>query len=479
MGAADNTFPTLERFFCLHGVMDRSPRLIMPFHRDIFKLVHRWAMGELPDGKRHLAVCIPPRHGKTIIAHTAVAWLTGAYPDAQWIYASYSAEMAVRQTMRIKAAMSSEWYREVFPHAAVKPGQGTQKYFETAHGGYVYGAGMDGTLTGFGAGRKRREFGGGIVIDDPIKPSKARSATIRGNANRWFTETLLSRRNHDNTPILIIMQRVHSEDLVGHVMETMPGEWHLYAAQALDEATGEMLWPETFSRKSAEIMRRVDPSTFYAQYQQSPVPPGGNLIKTAWWRTFSPNATGIPGSAGAGLIFLTADTAYKAKKTSDASVIRAWLGTRGHLYCLDAVFGRWEFPLLLQEAKDFWERWKNKGAREFWVEDKASGTPLAQTLRDNGIPAGEWRPADFDFPDDKVGRMNEAAWSVHGGHVLIPEGPDEFRVDGSRSLHLAPHARVLVEECAAFAQDMSHAHDDHCDTLTMAVSVWRNAGGGK
>ena len=467
-------YPTLERYFHLRGVKENAPRSIMPFHRDIFSLVLRWAMGILPDGKRHLAICIPPRHGKTIIAHDAVSYLTGIYPDAQWIYASYSTEMAVKQTMAIKNVMSSDWYRLAFPEAAIKPGQGTQKYFETAHGGYVYGAGMDGTITGFGAGRKRREFGGGLIIDDPIKPTEARSETMRTNTNRWFTETLLSRRNHDSTPILIIMQRVHEDDLVGHVIKSMPDEWHLLSIPAMDEATGDLLWPETFSRRTADMLREVDPGTFYAQYQQSPIMPGGNIIKLHWWRTFN-----LDHGRRGGLIFLTADTAYKSKKENDASVLRAWEGTREHLYCLDAVYGRWEFPRLLQEAKAFWEKWSQKGAREFWIEDKATGTPLEQTLVDNGVPALAWKPGEHGFPDDKVGRMHEAAWSVHGGKVLIPEGGEKINVGDNRQLLVTQQAKVMMEECAAFAPDDSHAHDDHCDTLTMAVSVWRSAGGGK
>ena len=465
--------PSLEQHFTFRGEVEFTPRTVMPFHRAIFDKITQWALGQLPNGKRHLAICIPPRHGKTIIAHDAVAWLTGMFPDSQWIYASYSTELAQSQTVRIRSIMTSDWYRSVYPQVGLKPGQGTQKHFDTIHGGCVYGSGTYGTITGFGAGCKRPGFGGGIIIDDPLKPIEAKSETMRESVNLWFTETLLSRRNHDITPILIIMQRLHTDDLVGHVLKTMPNEWDLLSIPALDDVTGVMLWPDTFSRKTADLLKEVDPQTFYAQYQQSPIIPGGNIIKLAWWKTFNLDA----GRKG-GLIFLTADTAYKAKKDSDASVIRAWEGTREHLYCLDAVYGRWEFPRLLEESQKFWEKWRQHGAREFWVEDKATGTPLAQTMRDNGVPAEDWRPSDFDFPDDKVGRMHEASWMVHGGKVLVPEGASEVIVPGSHSLHVANHAKVMIEECAAFNHDMSHAHDDHCDTLTMAVSVWRSAGGG-
>lgn len=467
-------FPSLEEHFIFRGEMELVPRVILPFHRKAFDKITEWALGCLPNGKGHLAICIPPGHGKTFMAHDTVSWLTGLFPDSMWIYASYAAQLAVTQTMRIRDIMLTDWYRSVYPWAKIRAGQSTQKYFETVMGGSVYGAGLDGAITGFRAGRKRLAFGGGIVIDDPLKPLEARSETMRENANTWFTETLLSRRNHDRTPILIIMQRLHENDLVGHVLQTMPGEWELLSIPALDEQTNEMLWPETFGRETAEMLREVDPSTFYSQYQQSPRKPGGNVIKLEWWRTYKPESVGR-----GGLVFLTADTAFKAKKINDASVIQAWLGTDKGLYLLDAVFGRWEFPALLKEAREFWGKWERQGAREFWVEDKATGTPLAQLMREEGIPAEDWRPSSFDFADDKPGRMNSAAVDVHGGKVFVAEGPVEVKISDHESIFVTAEAYALLDECASFSPDMSHAHDDHCDAFTMAVSLWRSAGGGK
>ncbi|MDL2268204.1 hypothetical protein LJC46_09535 [Desulfovibrio sp. OttesenSCG-928-G15] len=461
----------LEEFFLFRGRMENTPRTVLPFHRSIFTTVTNWALGKLAGGARHLAICMPPRHGKTVIAHDAVAWLTGLFPESQWIYASYSERLANAQTFRIREIMDSDWYGKIFPAAGLHPGKKSQKYFETLRGGHVYGTGLEGSITGFGAGRKRAEFGGGIIIDDPLKPADARSHARRSKANNWFSQTLLSRRNCDATPILAIMQRLHPEDLVGHVTATMPGEWELLSIPALEEGATETLWPDTFSMASALRLKDLDPATFGAQYQQNPELPGGNMIKRAWWKTYKPT------DLGTGLIFLTADTAFKARSHNDASVIRAWEGTRSGLYCLDAVYGRWEFPRLLQEAKEFWQKWATRGAREFWVEDKASGTPLAQLLRDNNVPAQDWRPKDFDFPEDKVGRMNEAAWAVHGGRVLIAQGEVPICLEQGVFLHTDEQSRALVEECAAFSPDMSHTHDDHCDTLTMAVSLWLHAGG--
>ena len=132
--------PTLEEFFVAHGIAIRAPRTVLPFHRRIFSALTRWVTGSLPGGKRNLAVCMPPRHGKTFIARDLVAWGLGAWPDSEWIYTSCSAKLAVTQTMAIKNAVSSDWYRRAFPYVGVLPGEGRQDQFGTPSGGSVYGA---------------------------------------------------------------------------------------------------------------------------------------------------------------------------------------------------------------------------------------------------------------------------------------------------------------------------------------------------
>ncbi|MDR4027641.1 MAG: hypothetical protein Q3X05_11505, partial [Bilophila sp.] len=309
-------FPTLEQYARAKGAATRVPRVILPYHRKMYAAITSWAAGTLPGGARNLAITIPPRHGKTLAAHDTVEWLFGMVPESRWLYTAYSADLAVSQTMRIRDALVSDWYRLMFPDTQVRGNR--QNFVTTAAGGELYGVGMTGTLTGFGAGRKRREFGGAIVIDDPLSAEESRSATRRAHVNEWYTQTLKSRRNHDGTPILLIMQRLHTEDLVGHVLATEPGLWRVLKLSAMDEATGEMLWPETFSRESAELMREVDPMTFYAQYQQEPMIPGGAMIKKEWWQWFDFDGQ----YRFDGMLFATADTAYKAKSTADASVIR-------------------------------------------------------------------------------------------------------------------------------------------------------------
>jgi len=455
------SYYTLEDYIKGKSGATQAKRTILPFHRKMFSLITKWAAGALPDGKQNLAICIPPRHTKTTTARDAVEWLTGMLPDCHWIYTSYSSEIAVDQTMQIRDTIMSDWYGRLFPETRIKKGNARQDSIVTTKNGRIYAAGMTGSLTGFGAGLKRKDFGGAIIIDDPLSLNDARSATQRNHVNQWYTQTLLSRRNSDKTPILLIMQRLHTDDLVGHIKKTEPDKWHVLSLPAMDEPTGEMLWSETFSFESAQRLKNIDPATFYAQYQQEPVIPGGAMIKMDWWGYFELDNT----YRFDGLVFATADTAYKSKSTADESVIRVWHATRKHLDCIDCVHGRWEFPELLRRAQDIYAKWKQRGLRHFFIEDKASGTPLEQTLRSQGVPAYGWQPSDFGFPDDKVSRVQEAAWTIASGKVRLPKDYE--------------HSQVLIMQSAQFMPDMSHTHDDHVDTVTMAISVYRHAGGGK
>ena len=453
----------------------KKPFVPFPYVKEVCYWVERCLMGMLPGGKQNLAVAIPPRHYKTtFISQNMPAWAFAEIaPDCEFIQTSATAMLAINNAIASKKILQSEWYQQLYPHVQIsKADKDVQHYYRTTCDGAIYAAGLGGTITGFGAGKTRKGFGGAIIIDDPLKADDASSQVMRDGSINYYLETLKSRRNSvHNTPFILVAQRLHPDDLIGWVLKNEPEDWHIVSFPALHE--NKVLNPLTTSLKQLLTLKEVAPLVFYAQYQQTPMIDGGNIIKLPWWRFYDPEVQARRG----GLVFLTADTAFKEDKKSDRSVVRVWEGTKDGLYALDAIYGRWEFPILLQKAKDFWEKWQKLGAREFWIEDKASGTPLEQTLRAAGIPAQAWKPGDFGYPDDKVGRMNSFAFTVHGGHVYLPRGPEKVMVDLDREERVALHAKVLMEEAAAFARDMSHSHDDHCDTATMADSLWKDAGG--
>ncbi|MFI3270837.1 MAG: phage terminase large subunit [Pseudomonadota bacterium] len=450
--------PSLKEFFLAHGEMTRAPRTVLPYHDRIFRAITQWMTGTLPDGKRHLVVCMPPRHSKTFIARDAVAWGLVCFPDSEWIYTSYSTKLAVAQTVAIKDCCASDWYREMAPFVGIRRDKGRQEYFKTSRGGSVYGVGVGGTITGFGAGKKRPEFGGGIIVDDPLSADDALSVAKREGCNEWYSKVLYSRRNATHTPMMFIMQRLHMMDLVGYVLSQEPELWHVLSIPAMDK-NGEMLWPETFDKKTAELLEKMDPFTFASQYQQSPTPAGGAMIKEGQIQRYSV----LPDLVSYGVF---ADTAQKTGQHNDYSVLIC-AGTDGqNVYIVDIWRDKVESPDLLQASKDFWEVHKPhrilRPARfeGFFIEDKSSGTGLIQQLqRDTSIPV-----IPVPRNRDKVSRVNDILPYVRSGRLFVPE--------------FAPWVSDYESELLSFSPAMTHLHDDQVDPTCDAISILLSAGGG-
>lgn len=460
-------------YFITKGEKAREPRIVMPFHAEMFKLIDAWFLGELPGGKRNLAICIPPRHTKTTLARDIVEFGLGCFPDSEWLYTSYSTQLAVDQTVKIRQAVDSEWYREMFSslHTFMDETDGRQDYFRTSFGGSVYGVGAGGSITGFGAGKKRKEFGGAIIIDDPLKADDARSEKERENVRNWFTGVLSSRKNHDDTPMLLIAQRLHPEDLVGHLKQTLADEWHFLEIPAVIPGTEQTIWPATFSYESAMRLKEIDPFAFYSQYQQQPIVPGGAIIKADWWRYYT-DSDAVNRKCDVKII--TADTAYGVKDANDYSVFQCW-GFEGNqrAYLLDQVRGKWGYEQLVQVACEFWQKHsatdpygRFQPVYRMYIENKASGQSLVQQydlFREKGVNAFPWDPG----LKDKVARVKECLPSIFSGRVILPDTPEASWIDD------------FIAECSAFSEDMSHSHDDCCDCLAMALLLWRGELGGR
>lgn len=453
----DRSLPTLEEFFITHGVMTRQPRKALPFHRAIFREIERWVCGTLPEGKRNLAICMPPRHGKTFIARDLVAWGLMCFPDSEWIYTSYSTSLAIAQTLAIKECCASDWYRKAAPYVGVEAGKGRQDYFRTRLGGAVYGVGAEGSLTGFGAGKKRPEFGGGIIIDDPLMAMDALTVR-REKCNNWYSQALYSRRNSTSTPVLLIMQRLHEMDLAGYVMKTAPDLWRMACFPVLDNK-GRALWPETFSAEEAERLMALDPFAFSAQYMQEPAPAGGAMIKREMIQLYTPPAKGL---VKAGIF---ADTAMKEGQRNDYSVLH-YMGADGrNVYSLDMERGKWTAPVLLEKAKEFWARHRPMRGEDgprfagFFIEDKASGTGLIQTLRaQTEIPV-----ISRQRSRDKVSRVNDILPYIAAGRFYVPENGRD--------------TQAIIAELCSFSPAMTHAHDDIVDTVADGIDELLLAGG--
>jgi predicted phage terminase large subunit-like protein len=146
------------------------------------------------------------------------------------------------------------------------------------------------------------------------------------------------------------------------------------------------------------------------------------------------------------------------------------------MYLMDQVRGQWDFPDLLKNAGDFWKKHSQRQfgiapASEFWIENKASGISLVQTLRKHPwlVPARAWEPKD-KTPRDKVGRANHSSAPIYAGRVFLPD----WKILGQEFKWV----EKWVNEHTAFTKDDSHLNDDQVDAHTEASAIWQERGGG-
>jgi hypothetical protein len=315
------------------GTVSPGDRYLPNWHiRAICYELERVLRGET----KRLIITVPPRYLKSICASVAFpAWVLGHDPTQQIICVSYAQELAVKHGNDCRVVMNSEWYGRVFPATKIDPGKNTETEFITTARGLRLSTSVGGVLTGRG--------GNIIVVDDPTKPSDGMSEAARAHTIDWYAGTLISRLNDkEGGAIIVVMQRLHQGDLVGHLLEEQgwrhlnlpaiaefeqqveigPGRFHT-------RRIGELLHPERESQAALDAMKRAMGSAiFAAQYQQSPVPPGGNMIDWNWFGWFDPAR-----SFKFEKILISWDTATKATELSDYSVGTVWGCASGAICC--------------------------------------------------------------------------------------------------------------------------------------------------
>lgn len=414
-----------------------------PHQRLICHALERVVIGQT----KRLIINIPPRSGKTELAViNFIAWCMGNWPDCEFIHASYSKRLATTNTWAARSIVEHEEFSAIFGNPRLRKDSNAKDEWRTETGGIVYATGADGTITGYGAGKMRKGFGGCIIIDDPHKAGEANSSVMRQNVIDWFSTTMESRKNSAHTPIVVIQQRLHEEDLAGFLMSGGNGEyWETVVIPAIDEG-GDSFWPTQFPIDDLRRLERTDTYRFAGQYMQRPAPVGGGIFKDDWWKFYS-----VAPMLSYRTIY--ADTAQKTAERNDYSVFQCWGCTAtGQAYLLDQVRGKWEAPELLINARAFWNKHKhdiNGGRlRAFKIEDKVSGTGLIQTLSREGVPV-----QSIQRNRDKVTRAMDVAPLVQSGNAYLPQD--------------APWLMDFMSEAGIFPNG---SHDDQLDPMMDALS---------
>lgn len=422
-----------------------------------------------------LIVNIPPRYMKSIICSVAFpAFILGHYPKESIVCVSYADELSKKLAMDCRRIMETEWYKRVFPFSRLAPTHHEIMDFETKQGGGRYSTTICGTLTGRG--------GNWIIIDDPIKPADANSDVLRKKVNDWYGNTLYSRLNDKkNGKILLIMQRTHEQDLTGYLLEskvdfkhiTMPlvamvdeyWEWRKYLGNSsisykCHRHPGELLHPAREGIEQIEQYKKaMGTLAFLCQCQQSPLAPGGNIVKWEWFKSYSLksifNVVHIGDYPEFIQLIFSWDLAIKTGRENDYSVCICALKTSQKYYIVDIQRWKLELPALIRIARDYIEKQrklcrcvaKNLEVR-LLIEDVGCGIGFQQGLKSLGFRIDPIHPQE-----DKEVRLKNVTPILERGDCLLPDMEQKWLSDFKHEILGFPNTK----------------HDDQVDALSQLL----------
>lgn len=409
------------------------------------------------EGKiRRLIINIPPRHMKSISVAVALpAWTWTIQPQKRFLFASYAASLSVRDSVKCRRLIDSQWYRNHFGDVFKLTGDQNQKQrFENDKTGHRIATSVDGALTG--------EGGDIIVIDDPHNVREAESSAVRQSVLDWWDQAMQSRLNDPKTgAFIIIMQRVHENDLTGHILANEYDDWDhlcLPARYEIGHPTptqtslgftdprveeGSLLWPERIDDLTlSKLEKSLGSYASAGQLQQRPMPKGGGILKAEWWVPWE--SDDLPEIE---YVIQSWDTAFSTKEKTSYSARTTWGVFRKYgmmnAIVIDMWYDRVTYPELRRIAQ---EAYYDYDPDAVLIEKKASGQSLLQDLRIAGIPVLEYMP-----DRDKEARAHASSALLEDGRIYFPSN--------------RKWAKDLIDICSAFP---AGENDDIVDTCTQA-----------
>lgn len=464
------------------------------------RFVDSWHLGAIAehltavcDGEiTRLIINQPPRTSKSsmLVAFDPWVWAQREIsdtsgPGVQFLHASYAQSLSVRDSVKTRRLLESPWYQQYWGHRVqITSDQNTKVRFDNAQGGYRLATSVGGTLTG--------EGGSIIIIDDPHNAMEAESEAVRTSTLEWFDSSLSTRLNNPDTgAMILVMQRLHEEDMTGHILSSDAGsDWvHLmlpmrYEAERAriiypnaigwsDPRTveGELLTPERYSEKAVKrLERQLGPYGSAGQLQQRPSPKGGGILKREYWMDWEKDTY-----PQVDYVLASIDTAYTEKEENDPSAMTVWgIFLNDHEVPNAILMNAWTERLELHDlANKIAKTAKKFKVDHMLIENKASGISVAQEIR--RLFAYEDFSLQMIDPKnlDKIARAYSVQPILAEGCVL-KDGNTHRTGPG---IIWAPQkfswADMVITQCAGFPKAK---HDDIVDTVTQALRFLRQTG---
>jgi predicted phage terminase large subunit-like protein len=424
-------------------------------HQYVCQLLQKEAERIIADKPKteDLIINVPFRASKSLMCTILFpVWCWIRDPKLRFITASYSASLSVEHSAKSRDVIQSKWFQENWGDLfVIKPDQNTKHHYVNDHTGNRRATSVGGTVTGAGASI--------IIVDDPISPKQAASQAERTQANDWYNTTLYSRLDNPRTGVrIIIMQRLHEDDLSGYLLRNNPDSYKHVCIPAesskilspkglLKFYKNDLFWDTRFSRKILQDYKYQLGSYEYAgQLQQQPAPADGGIIKKEWFNV----VRSLRDEALMTWNFVI-DPAYTSKENNDPSALLCYSIYENEYYirCVEEKY--MEFPELVKYIQLFCERNGYDRRSKIYVEPKASGKSIVQTLKRNTrLNIIESKPPS----KDKVARISDVVNIIESGRVNMIEGMwnDNF-----------------LSQCAQFP---NARHDDMVDCLQIALDLY-------
>jgi predicted phage terminase large subunit-like protein len=421
---------------------------------------------------KRLIINVPPRTTKSTLTSVCFpAWCWATEPSLSFIVASHNMDLSTEFAVLRRNLLTNAWYQRMWPKMVTfATDQNRKEQYENLARGQMLATSMTaGSVHGKGA-----DF---LLIDDPISPTSSYSDVEREAVNRDFDSVFRSRLNDpEQGGIIIIMQRLHEEDLSGHVLMTEPSRWtHLrlpmvspeeerivfpVSGRVVVRKPGGLLHETRFSHEWCEREEAgIGSYAWSGQYQQAPSPAQGGIIKKSWWRFYV--RPGVSKPEGCLVlpekfdeVAMAWDLSFKNTQTSDFVCGGVWGRVGAMKYLLDIFWERADFVQTKRAVRNLSEKWP--AAYSKWIESAANGPAIVAELQTeiSGLiavpPIGT-----------KEARLHAASPDVEAGNVVLPHPS------------MVPWVHRFIEECAAAC--CGGKHDDAADMLALAIDGFRKS----
>jgi predicted phage terminase large subunit-like protein len=433
-------------------ILEPTTPLLTNWHQD---LIAEYLMACYKRQIKRLIINMPPRYAKSNECTVAFpAWVWTQDPSVRFITASYADNLATKHSVDRRTLLESDWYRKSYgDRFKLSSDQNVKSEFTNDKRGAMYATGLSGAVTGKGCNI--------LIVDDPHDAQKVHSDAVRKNDILSFDQKFTTRLdNKKEDVIIVVMQRLHEQDLTGHLLER--GGWeHLCLPGIAEKETlvtfpvsGRQILREKDSylheEREGEFEMEANKKTlgsqgFAAQIQQAPSPEGGVMVDPRWFK-FYKSLDELPRKFHQ--VLQSWDMTFKDTKTSDYVCGQVWgrFGSNAYLFPF-VIHERLDFPKTIEKFKTLTLRYPEATLKI--VEDKANGPAVISSLRSKIAGIVPYSPKD-----SKEGRLSAVSPMIEAGQVWLPDPS------------IAPWIVDFLLEVSKFPNG---ANDDYVDAMTQAL----------